>query len=157
MKKYCFILLGLFVLALSACNKDDCTRDVSNPISEKMQMLTKDPGRLTALKADPPIDVPFGPSISNLYAEMAPCQQDDLVTFENNGSTTKRDAGVKCPNSADEVASWTFKANETKIQFGDLLLEIIELTESKMRLKAVQAADPVAGTPETNLYFTYIH
>lgn len=48
-------------------------------------------------------------------ATMEPCEKDDKLTLNANGSFTNADAGTACDPTTDATGTWSLTSNNTKI------------------------------------------
>ena len=85
------ILLTAMVFVFISCTKDD--NDDDNPSNSKTntEYLTAGYWKVTAMTVNPGI---FG--ITDFYAQMPPCTQDDLIRFNANGTITDDEGATKC-------------------------------------------------------------
>jgi hypothetical protein len=147
-----FFIAGLFLF--TACSKDD---DDTPPPPTKTQRLTAKQWRLTAQTINPGIQLePGGPTITDLLVTYLPCQLDDFVKFNTNGTYSAEEGPTKCdPNDPQviETGTWIWNADETRIiitpaggSTADLL--VTSLTSSQL-VTQITFTDVVNGVPIT--------
>jgi len=92
--------------------------------------------------------------------DIAACSQDDIVTFEADGTVTVDDAGTTCPEEEDDVTfdvgdtGVTYTRNGDQITFSqpgepDMTATIVELTSNSLILRIAESLedDPDSGLP----------
>ena len=146
MKKVLITLsAALLIAGFNGCSKDDD--------SKLSEVITGKNWKLTAMTINPGFNF-LGVMITDVYAMMEPCTQDDLITFNANG-TLVTDEGPTLCNTGDPQqtpGTWTLSGDEkflTVISEGDTLtMEIVSFSSSKMVGKYSELADYGTG-PQT--------
>jgi|LauGreDrversion4_2_1035121.scaffolds.fasta_scaffold494643_1 hypothetical protein len=131
MKSYTipFIVIGIL---LSACEKDKPT-----PVKSNFEILTSHKWSMTSWTSDPAYM-----GMSDLYAEMAPCQKDDIQSYQKNGVIMLDLGTLKCfptESQVDTSTRWKLNGNqiisELKISGSQVktdTMELITLNDQKL-------------------------
>ena len=133
MKKLIVFLVLINIIGLSSCKKDE---DLSNT-----ELLCRAPWVLSASTFNPPYFFEDVGSISDYYAALAPCQKDDIWSFDENGTYTKEDGANKCDQTDPSVLEngrWTLSSDGTSLVIEPFYIywaeyEILELTKSTLK------------------------
>lgn len=122
------MLFTVLSIALLSCSKDPVDD------SSKRDALTTGTWKLTGSMTDYNKD---GTYEEDSYAIYADCEKDNFYTFQADGSGIIDAGPTKCYSSAPQTStfSWSFKDNQTRLQFAGQEYEIEELTASTLRLK----------------------
>ncbi|KUG06164.1 lipocalin family protein [Solirubrum puertoriconensis] len=133
-----YLALGAASL-LSACKKDK-DKDEAKP-KTKTELLTDKSWMMTAQTVNPAMRTNSGRVITDLYAEMDPCDQDDLLQFAKPDSYTLNESNIKCnPNGPQSFpGTWSFGNNESTLtlKLGNQApntYNIEEISDNTMRL-----------------------
>lgn len=147
MKKPIFFLLGLLALSFVACDKDD---DNSGSNTDKLTSgkwkLSASVAKFTFNGIEQTVDV---------YGQLQDCETDNELEFKADGTLISDEAAEKCnANDPDqEVGTWSFNQDETEITVSGIddsfTAEIIELTNSKLRVKYDLNQNGIVTTTET--------
>lgn len=144
MKKSILYLLGL-TLVLGACSKD--SKNATN--SDK---LTDGQWRLTALTTS--FTYNGVESTIDAYTQLADCDKDNFFVFQSGGIFISDEGATLC-NPSDpqqETGTWSFTQNETHLVISgtsdDYDAEILELSDTKLRLKYNEDLNGIATTNE---------
>lgn len=148
MKSYTTVLVlaAILALTLSACSKEEKKEepkpDYNGMIADKDWIRT---GWTFTFSSGSPLD---------RYANLPPCEKDDLFEFKANKQVWLKAGDTKC-NPADEDSqlggTWAFIADDTKLQIvsGDTsTYDLVKLDGSVLQLKSV-TKDPVSGITQT--------
>lgn len=107
MKKFITSALfaSLVMVAVTGCKDDE---------ESNTDKLTDKNWKIIALTVDPPINV-GGSLISDVYAQIPACSQDDLTIFKDNNTVNFDEAATKCdPNDPQTTnGTWAFNTDET--------------------------------------------
>jgi len=147
MKKPIFFLLALLALSFAACDKDD---DNSGSNTDKLTngkwKLSASVAKFTFNGMEQTVDV---------YGQLPDCDTDNEIEFKADGTLISDEADEKC-NANDpqqEVGTWSFNQDETEITVSGIddnfTAEIIELTNSKLRVKYDLNQNGIVTTTET--------
>ena len=137
------LLTGL----LAACGNDD---DEPAPPTRTELLTGKADWRFTALTSDPPIPTVSGTVVTNVFAQLAACNRDDLYIFRDNGRFIWDEGASKCDDSDPQVfneGTWTLSADENTIVFNSTVGQgteewrILELTATVLRAEFDFVAD----------------
>lgn len=137
--------LILSVAALAALVFSGCKKD-SESNTDK---LTDKNWKMTALTVDPPL----AGGISDLFAQIPSCSQDDLTKFTDDNKVTFDEGATKC-NAGDpqtETGSWSWNSDETVLTVTDAggsseSYTIISLSGSEMKAKWTDNSTGVVET-----------
>lgn len=131
MKSYAihFVVLGIL---LSACEKDNPT-----PVKDNFEILTSHKWTMTSWKSDPAYM-----GMSDLYADLAPCQKDDIQSYQKNGVVMVDHGSLKCfsgDGQIDTSTKWNLNGKQliTRLFISNSLVktdtsEIIILNENRL-------------------------
>lgn len=143
MKKSIFYLLGLALL-LGACSKDNNATNADKLMGGQW--------RLTALTTS--FTYNGNETTVDAYAQLANCDKDDFFVFQSGGVFISDEGATLC-NPSDpqqETGTWSFTQNETHLVISgtsvDFDAEILELTDSKLRVKYNEDLSGIATTSE---------
>jgi len=78
-------------------------------------MLTGKSWKLTAVTVSPAMTI-LGVSITDWYAQLDACEQDNITYFKTGGTYTIEEGATKCDSSDPQVydtGTWTFNSDET--------------------------------------------
>lgn len=142
MKSILKLVLFFVVILLGACKKEYESKQ------QKIILLTKPAGWLT-LKIEQKTGSGAWNDVTNT---LDPLAVDNILIFDPWYKWAINEGELKFPGNAQIVGSgvWSFKDNETKIQFeGGNLNEIIELTETSLQTTVV--------TGDVTTRYTYKH
>ena len=133
-------------ILLFSCSKDDNGND---PARE--EALTTGSWKLSAYITDYDKD---GAYEENTFAILADCEKDNIYTFQAGGDLIKDEGPTKCISSNPQTItlSWSFKDNQTKLQFAAITYQIEELTQSSLKLKGMV---PYNGIYTINVKLSY--
>jgi Domain of unknown function (DUF5004) len=116
------LLVGMFVgtlATISSCKKDKEEETVTpapTPAPTKTELLTGKNWKLVAATINPAIELSPGVFVTDWYAQIQPCEQDDIQLYNTNG-TYSIDAKVKClpTDPATTTGTWIFNSAQTII------------------------------------------
>jgi len=127
------ILIAFIAIAFTACKDDE---DKTTPSTKtKMELLTSGSWIPTDLLTN---DTSF-------YDLIPVCSRDDFYTFSSNGTYITNEGALKCDPNDPQTSSdnWSFNSNQTKIIIDGDQADILELTETVMRLKSMDSTDVI--------------
>jgi len=127
------ILIAFIAIAFTACKDDE---DKTTPSTKtKMELLTSGSWIPTDLLTN---DTSF-------YDLIPVCSRDDFYTFNSNGTYITNEGALKCDPNDPQTSSdnWSFNSNQTKIIIDGDQADILELTETVMRLKSMDSTDVI--------------
>jgi len=136
-KLWPFVLgLSLIILA-SACQQGE---DIINPPTAE-EILADNPWLYTAHTIEPGI-VQGNLVITDLYAQLDSCDQDDIYSFSSTGAFTFEQGDIRCTPNSDQIidnGTWTVSDDETELSLDfstidDITYEISELDRKEMVL-----------------------
>lgn len=129
------LLMVLFVLTAVSCKKD----------KPREELLTSGAWRATS------ISVALGPLTVDAFAELEDCEKDDRMTFKSDKTVEIDEGATKCNPSDPQTYSlgaWSLSDNDNKLSYGGITYDILELTESRLRLKGSISESGLTGTIE---------
>ncbi len=111
---FCFLLIGSVLL--TSCKKDEdepAPEPAPIPLTNT-QKLTGKNFKLTAMTVNPGINLGTV-VITDIYAQIPSCAQDDLMNFNSNGTYTDDEAASKCDPADPQTTTgtWVWNTNET--------------------------------------------
>jgi len=146
-KQFFFLLMGLGLLSLSGCQKND------DPVPKtRTELITATTWRFGAATVG-------GTDVSS---QLQTCQKDNVMTFISTGSGSVDEGLTKC-NGGDpqnNPFTWNFASNETVLHISTVLFTggsndftIVALNESQLVLSQTIT---VGGTAQ-NAVVTFLH
>ncbi len=124
------ILLAFLAIAFTACKDDE---ETTTPSKTKMELLTSGSWVATDMLLN---DTSF-------WVLVPACAKDDFMTFKSDGTVITDEGATKCdpmdPQTTTE--NWSFNSNQTKVTIDGDEADILELTESVMRVKTMDSTD----------------
>ncbi|MDI3320917.1 lipocalin family protein [Pinibacter soli] len=98
------------------------------------EYLTNGKWKLTALQTDYNKD---GFYEEDTYSMYAPCQKDNIYTFQADGTLIADEGPVKCSSGDPQslTSTWSFTDNQTRIRLSGINYQIEELTPTTFRVK----------------------
>lgn len=155
MKRFTLSVLTLATAASSfvftSCKKDD---EDPKP-KTRTELLTAKSWRVTAATAS------VGATTQDLYASTPACSKDDFTKFNANKTTTFDEGATRCDPSDPQTSAgaWDLTSGDTKLLIQETtsstsgeLYEIVELSESTLKIKQSDTANGVTYT--INVTFT---
>ncbi len=143
MKKLLVLLLGITFL-LGACKKDEASN--TDKLTSGQWKLTASVSSFTFNGNLQTIDV---------YANLGACQKDNFVEFKADGTLTGDEGPTKCGSNDPQqtTGTWAFEQNETHLVVNgagyNFDAEILELTDTKLRVKYETNNNGIVTTTET--------
>ena len=136
--------ITLLVLTVTSCKKDkkDEPTPVAATVETKTQLLTGKNWKLTAATSDPAFDWDgSGTMVTNIYAQMASCEKDDLLFFNTNGTLKFDEGATKCDPTDPQSTSddtWSFNSTETiiTVSSGDDM-NLVSLNSTTLKVSSV--------------------
>ena len=135
MQKHIFFLIMGLGLLFTDCKK-------SSSSQSGMQLITSAPWKYDTggldIDKNGSVDTPFPPGF------IKACETDNVITFKSNGTGIVDEGATKCNSTDPQTSSftWSFKNNETVINFPDTLfgtiggdVKINTLTSTKLELQ----------------------
>ena len=147
MKKSHFFLLG-FAILFAACGKDDDNGNGTNTekLTDGQWKVTASTGTFDLIGTQQTVDI---------YALLDACEKDNLAQFKSDGTLVADEGATKCDPSdpQQENGTWQFNTDETRLVVAgadySFDAEILELTNSKLRVKYVTNFNGTSTTTET--------
>ena len=147
-----YIIAGALGLTLLGCKKDKET-----PAPSKTELLTSKDWVISAQTVSPGLPNPNGGTITDLYAQLAPCDKDDFIRFDTPGAFKEDEGAAKCNSSSTQTrtGTWVFGNNETVVTIAGTNVEsagsynLVDLSASTMKLTVTQALNGVNYTVTT--------
>ena len=132
------LVLGLSLIILaSACQQGE---DIINPPTAE-ELLSDNPWLYTAHTIEPGmLQGTF--VITDLYAQLDSCDQDDIYSFTSTGVFNLEQGDIRCTPNSDQIidnGTWTVSDDETELSLDfstidDITYEISELDRKEMVL-----------------------
>lgn len=127
------ILLGTILLLFTACSKNKTAGNKTELLTAKPWKVVKDsisPGRTIG-----------GQLVTDLYTKYFPCEKDDYLVFNTDGTFELNNGQLRCGNDMQFIkGTWFLTDGETKLNvspetnaFGTPS-ELLELTDKKLTL-----------------------
>jgi hypothetical protein len=138
---FTIIMCGLLTLS-SACKKDEN----DSPVGKMMQA-----GKWQ-ISASEIIKYMDRDTSIDYYTYWRPCEQDDILEFHPDGKATSNENTDKCPEDNQENQfKWYLQNNDTRLMLSAgsghvIQYDIVEVTDSRLRLQASDSAFSVAVT-----------
>lgn len=140
MKPYAFsFLIGGLCILFSACEDNNPTA----PTKTNFDIITSHKWTLTSWTVDPALN-----GLTDLFADLAPCQKDDIQTFNKNGVIEIDRGATKCfsgESQIDTSTRWKIQGNlviqEFRISSTQILTdtcELITITDQKLEYYSSQ-------------------
>ena len=152
MKKITRILLAIVVVTSIGCKKDDDKSANTAPAKTNTELLTSGPWQINSGTIDPALIV-NGAVITDYFAQLEPCDQDDLNTFMANGKGLLDEGPLRCDLSDPQTSpfTWTFNSDETIVTTVDAdgeveNLNIVSLTAVEIIAKSSLEVDSIKYT-----------
>lgn len=150
-------MMGTMALVVTGCKKDEeaAATTTPTPTPTKTELLTGKNWKITAATIDPAIDWnDNGTLVTDIYAQLAPCEQDDLTKFNTNFTVTEDEGAIKCDSLAPQTtntAIWAWSTNETVLTIDNDgtgpntpdSLDVLELTATKFKANQTLTLDTV--------------
>jgi hypothetical protein len=165
MKKSLIVLLTLGALYLSAC-KDETTEDPT-PTLSRSELLIAGNWQMTSGTIVPPIKIDlFGQviTISDFmeFMDSEPCEKDDLIIFNTNGTITNDEGATKCDPADPQTTAggnWALVESDAKLRMiedGDTtMITIQELTAKTMKGSTLFLNEGDTSTTTHTINFTF--
>jgi hypothetical protein len=132
MKSKSLLLLVLpFVMYVSGCNKK--AEDEPVP-ADRTSILTSGTWRFTSMYET------WEENGTSKSEEVLPsCVADNFYSFSSEGLGFWDNGALKCDPSDPQQQNfnWSLSDNDTKLTFGDLTLEILEMTNTQFRVRRI--------------------
>lgn len=157
-----FFTKAFYALAITAiiasCNKDDNKNTTPTPtptqipVDYKAQM--KNDWLLTNLTAKLPLDYDNdGDGETEIYAEMPPCEQDNMFSFISDTLYQAKEGATKCnPNDPDVLQTETWSINYPELFLGGQEWTIQMLDEHNL---VFYFTAPAPGGDEQKITYTF--
>jgi hypothetical protein len=157
MKRFSLLALAAASLLATACKKDAETPKPAAPTTE--QLLSAHTWRMTALTADPGVQLTSGGKVTNIYPFIDDCTTDDTQQFVAGGQFKADEGASKCnPADAQTVTgTWaTAKTgNDTNLTItvsgNTLHLKVLELSDAVLKMSTNEDIYDI-GTGSTVTY-----
>ena len=136
-KKMALIAIALG-LTIASCKKNTDETPTPAVVQTKTQLLTAKNWKITAETISPAYDWNGnGVLVTDIFAQMTPCEKDNLVIFNVNGTVTYDEGPTKCVETDPQTTygTWAFNPLETIITLDSTNfynLEILNSTTLKM-------------------------
>ncbi len=145
MKKPIFLLLSI-ALFFVACDKDDNGVSNTDNLTSGQWRIASSVAKFTFNGVEQTVDV---------YGQLPDCQKDNLAEFQADGTLIADEGATKCSSNdpQEETGTWEFAQDETHIivmsDDYDFDAEILELTDSRLRVKYNTNLNGIVTTTET--------
>lgn len=160
MKKYLknSFFLAIVLMMCLACSEDSGNDEGSTLPETRLNLLAGKIWRLSGTTVDPARPrIPGEPPITDWYADMEPCEQDDQKVYFFNGDLVFDEGPTRCldTNVQTFTGSWTFNSDETIItelqqNFINIIFsyKVLELSENILIIERQQRflGDPLTYT-----------
>lgn len=129
---------AIAAIAFSGCKKDS---------ESNTDKLTDKNWKMTALTVDPAIG-----GITDVYAQIPSCSQDDLTKFLDNNSVNFDEGATKCNSSDPQTTNgtWSWNSDETVLSITESgsteSYTIISLGSSEMKAKWTDNSSGIVET-----------
>jgi hypothetical protein len=142
-------LCGILIF-FAACNKESN----DSPVAKKLH------AGIWQVSGSKIVRIHSSDTVIDLYSKFRPCEQDDIVTFDLNGTVITNEGPDKCPedNQVGQL-TWELLDNDTRLKFmvgeggqfnsngtNTSIGEILELTEARLVLKSEESINSVPVT-----------
>jgi hypothetical protein len=148
MKKIALMIAALAFLTVSSCKKED-EKKTTTPAKSKTELLTAKAWKMTAFTVNPGITfVPGGPTITDFFAQLEPCEKDDTEKFNTGGTGVSDEGATKCDPADPQTESftWVFNPSETIITIDGESQNIIQLDETTFKSSVILDGSDIGGT-----------
>lgn len=145
MKKPIFFLLSI-ALFFVACDKDDSGASNTDKLTNGQWKIISSVAKFTFNGIEQTVDA---------FGQLPACQKDNLAEFQADGTLIADEGATKCSTNdpQQETGTWEFAQGETHIivvsDDYDFDAEILELTDSKLRVKYETDLSGIVTTTET--------
>lgn len=126
-------------LAILMCNA--CSSDVENPITslDPIEMIVDKNWTMTAMSVSPAMD-DGGNMITDVYAMMDACEQDDTFLFQMDGTMLRHPGAKLCTPDQDVTTErWTIDEDGQKIMLINdaqrTEMQLIQLSTAMMQME----------------------
>ena len=131
-------LVALIMIASISTFFSCKSKDDTLPSKTRTELLTTGTWKYTASIISPAYDYyGTGNPVTDIFSIMLPCEKDDFETYKTGGIWEYNEGPTKCDASYPQVFtdSWRFDANETKLFVGAVECTILELSDTKLKLR----------------------
>jgi hypothetical protein len=138
---YAVITLGLSgPFFLTSCKKEE-------PIKPKTELLCSSPWKIYEQTINPGIKIVGGATITDVFAQLDPCDKDDLVLYKSNGTATLDEGPTKCDplDLQTSTFTWTFNLDETKLIEDTDSYDIVQLDEKVLKASTIIDGADIGG------------
>lgn len=148
-------LFAFALLLLSACSKSDDSSTNNTQQVPKKELLTASSWKYKSWTVNPGLQDSLGNTFTDYYAYLPQCEKDDIITFATNGSVTIDEGASKCDanDPQEQVNTWAFTNNESKLNMGGFAYNITTLTSTEM----VLTFSDLQGSTTVNHTITFKH
>jgi len=151
---YSYFLVAALGVATLGCSK----KKEETPAPSKTDLLTDKNWITTAFTVSPGIVFPGGATVTDIYAQRAPCDRDDFIRFEKPNVFKNDEGATKCTQTDPQTTTgtWVFNGDQSIItvtQQGSTpqSLNINELTDTSLKFNYTQAS---GATPSITYTYT---
>jgi hypothetical protein len=140
---YAGITLGLSgPFFLTSCKKEDPIKPKT-----KTELLCSSPWKIYEQTINPGIKIVGGATITDVFAQLDPCDKDDLTLYKSNGSGIYDDGPMKCDplDLQTSTFTWTFNLDETKLIEDTDSYDIVQLDEKVLKLSIIIDGEDIGG------------
>jgi hypothetical protein len=140
---YAVITLGLSgPFFLTSCKKEEPIKPKT-----KTELLCSSPWKIYEQTINPGIKIVGGATITDVFAQLDPCDKDDLVLYKSNGTATLDEGPTKCDplDLQTSTFTWTFNLDETKLIEDTDSYDIVQLDEKVLKASTIIDGADIGG------------
>lgn len=148
--------LSVLVLFIIPFLFTECKKEATTTTNKsKTELLCSSKWFTKSAKINPAIVI-GGVSITDIYELYESCGKDDNEKYETNGIGILDEGADKCDPTSPQTSTftWSFKNNETILDYDGEDANIITLNENELYLEMNLDGDEIGGIPGTNYKFT---
>jgi hypothetical protein len=129
---------------LTSCKKEEPIK-----AKTKTELLCASSWKMYEFTINPGVDV-GGTVVTDLFALLAPCLQDDTYRYNNNGTGLHDEGPTKCDASDPQSTpiTWTFNPSETQLienNLNDDPSDIVQLDDKILKISQIKDGVDVGG------------
>ncbi len=142
---YVGIALGLIgPFFLTSCKKEEPIK-----AKTKTELLCASSWKIYEITVNPGVEV-AGTVVTDLFALLEPCLQDDTYRYNNNGTGLHDEGPTKCIVSDPQSTplTWTFNPSETQLienNDNDNLSDIVQLDDKILKISQIKDGVDIGG------------
>lgn len=154
------ILALVFSLSFVSCSSDDDGDD--NPSKTTSEYLTSGSWKVSAMTIDPGLNF-GGVVITDFFAQIPACTQDDLTNFQSDGTVVFDEGATKCnPNDPQTTSgTWTLASDNKTMTVKepgeeDLVITISSINDTGMTGTFTMEEDFGAGMATYTITVSFV-